>query len=355
VSGAAGAAYAGAELAKHTFHEPASAGSRCINCHMSDVNWRLLIRRRDHTYKPPVPEMTAAFGVPNACTTCHDDRSPEWAAGQMDAWWGNGARRKAVVSVADTMYRAGSGDTSTAPALARLSVDRAQNAFIRASAADFLTEFMLDARGARSDNAAVQSQTSFGSGNAVALRRAPTAFEITPALLNSLIGAASDPEAIVRAAAVRGLGAASDQPSVLSALSARLIDSSRVVRARTAEVLIAFGISQLPGTAGVALSRAQDDYAASLRTFPDVAANHAALAWLAAQRGRLHEAVEAADIALGVDPRLARPWVIKGVVHAREGKYAQAIGDWKKAQALEPSYPNLDRLIEEAEKLRKAG
>ena len=62
-----------------------SAGSRCISCHMSDVNWRLLIRRRDHTFQPPVPEITAAFGVPNACTTCHDDRSPEWAARQMDA------------------------------------------------------------------------------------------------------------------------------------------------------------------------------------------------------------------------------------------------------------------------------
>ena len=344
--------YSGPALAKHTFHEAESPGSRCINCHMSDVNWRLLIRRRDHTYKPPVPEMTAAFGVPNACTTCHDDRSPEWAAAQMDTWWGNAARRKAVVAVADTMYRAGSGDTSTAPELARLSVDRSQNAFIRASAADFLAEFMLAARGGPPDPAAVQSQTSFGYGTAAAPRRDKAPLEVTPALLNSMIGAASDPEAIVRAAAVRGLGSASDQPNLLSPLSARLVDVSRVVRARTAEVLLAFGISQLPGVAGAALNRAQDDYAESLRTFPDVAANHAALAWLEAQRGRLREAVEAADNALAVDPRLARAWVIKGVVHARAGNYADAIADWKKAQALEPSYPNIGKLIEEAERLK---
>ncbi len=320
---------------------------------MSDVNWRLLIRRRDHTYKPPVPEMTATFGVPNACTTCHDDRPPEWAAAQMDSWWGDGQRRKAVVAVADTMYRAGSGDTSTAPALARLSIDRAQNAFIRASAADFLAEFMVAARDGPPETGAVQSQTSFGYGDPAAPRRARAPLEITPVLLNSLIGAASDPEAIVRAAAVRGLGAASDQQRTLTPLTARLIDPSRVVRARTAEVLIAVGIAQLPGVAGVALARAQDDYATSLRTFPDLAGNHTAVAWLEAQRGRLREAIDAADLASHVDPRLARPWVIKGVVHARLGKYAEAIEAWKKAQALEPSYPNIETLIAEAEKLRK--
>jgi predicted CXXCH cytochrome family protein len=72
--------FTGAGLEAHTFHKPESAGSRCINCHMSDVNWRLLIRRRDHTFKPPVPEMTARYGVPNACTTCHDDKTPDGPA-----------------------------------------------------------------------------------------------------------------------------------------------------------------------------------------------------------------------------------------------------------------------------------
>ena len=68
---------------------------------MSDVrNWRLLIRRRDHTFQAPVPENTARFGVPNACTTCHDNRSPEWAATQMTAWWGDGDRRAKAASLA---------------------------------------------------------------------------------------------------------------------------------------------------------------------------------------------------------------------------------------------------------------
>ena len=62
------------DLEKHTHHAPDSQGSRCISCHMSDVNWRLLNRRLDHTFQPPVPEMTAKYGVPSACTTCHEDK-----------------------------------------------------------------------------------------------------------------------------------------------------------------------------------------------------------------------------------------------------------------------------------------
>jgi hypothetical protein len=103
---------------------------------MSDVNWRLFTRRLDHTFQPPVPEMTARYGVPNACTTCHEDRSPEWAGRQMDAWYGDTARRRAVVALGDTMYRAGAADVTVLPEVAKLTVDRSHGTLIRASAAN---------------------------------------------------------------------------------------------------------------------------------------------------------------------------------------------------------------------------
>ena len=55
---------ADAALARHSFRQAGSAGSRCVNCHMSDANWRLLTRRRDHTFQPPVPETTTGYGIP---------------------------------------------------------------------------------------------------------------------------------------------------------------------------------------------------------------------------------------------------------------------------------------------------
>ena len=123
-----------ADITSHTHHAADSQGSRCINCHMSDVNWRLITRRLDHTFEPPVPEMTASYGVPNPCTTCHEDKSPEWAASVMDRWYGNGPKRRATVKMADAMYRAGTGDVTVARRRRRAtpSIDRTARRCARA-------------------------------------------------------------------------------------------------------------------------------------------------------------------------------------------------------------------------------
>ncbi len=339
-------AYAGATLKQHTFHAPESEGSRCINCHMSDVNWRLLIRRRDHTFQAPVPENTAQFGVPNACTTCHDNRSPEWAATQMTAWWGDGERRARAASLADTMYRAGSGDATTLPALARLAVDRSQGMLVRASAAEFIAQLVSGTQ----QTSSAQSQTSFGGPSVRANTRPGARASVTPAIINSLIGAADDPEPIVRAAALQALGTIGDRERTLGPVLARLVDRARVVRVKAAEVLVSFGIVELPGAAGEVLKKAQDEYVVSLDTFPDVASNHAAKGWLEAERGNVVVARDALNKATAVEPNYAFPWVVKGVLLAREGKFTDAAEMWKKARSIEPSYPNIDQLNSEAEK-----
>jgi predicted CXXCH cytochrome family protein len=351
--------FTGPALEGHTFHKPDSAGSRCISCHMSDVNWRLLIRRRDHTFQPPVPENTAQFGIPNACTTCHDDRTPEWAAKQMTAWWGDNERRTQAVSLADTMYRAGSGDTTTLPGLAKLAVDRSQGFVVRASAADYIGRLVAESRtGHVVASALMQSQTSFAGGavaapstsQAAAARAAASPPEVTPAIVNALIGAASDPEAAVRASAIASLGSIGDRQRSLVPIVARLGDEARVVRVKAAEVLVSFGIFDLPGPAGEALKKAQDEYIVSLDTFPDTASNHAAKGWLESERGNVIAARDALNKATLVEPNYAFPWVVKGVLLAREGKFAEAVEMWKKARSIEPSYPNINQLIAEAEK-----
>ena len=348
--------FAGAGLEQHTFHKPDSAGSRCISCHMSDVNWRLLIRRRDHTFQPPVPENTAQFGVPNACTTCHDNRSPEWAAKQMDEWWGDGSRRAKSVGVAETMYRAGSGDVTVIPALAVLGVDRNEGLTIRASAVDYIGR-MLSAsrtRGVAGDGPQ-QSQTSFGSSSDLNRRLPSTGvIPIAPLTVNRLIGAASDPEPAVRAVAVRALGATGlREEKVLAVITARLTDDARIVRVRTAEVLLSYGIAEFPGRAGTLLSRAQEEYRTSLQSFPDRAANHTELGWLASELGDTAAANASLNDALAFSPHSARPYVLKGVLFARDGRFADAVEIWKKARSIEPSYPNIDQLIAEAEKRKQ--
>jgi tetratricopeptide (TPR) repeat protein len=318
---------------------------------MSDVNWRLLIRRRDHTFQAPVPEITSTFGVPNACTTCHDDKTPEWAGRYMDQWWGNGARRRAALAVADAMYRAGTGDATVLPELARLAVDRSQSMLIRASAVEFMEQFAAGTAGSVSADA--QTQTSFYSSTpSLKAPRLPSRgpVKLTPAQLNALIGAAADPEPVVRAHAVTALLTAGEKDRILAPLTARLMDPARVVRVRTAEGLLALGVVELPGAAGALLAKAQDEYAAALGEFTDVADNHSALGWLLAERGRHGEALAALENAIKLQPNVARPYVIKGVIAAREGRFGEAAGLWRKAKSLDSAYPNIDQLIAEAEK-----
>ena len=175
--------------------------------------------------------------------------------------------------------------------------------------------------------------------------------EVTPAIVNALIGAAADPEP--DRARRGGEGARHDRRSRARA-GAGARAPGRSARAscapRPPRCSSSFGIVELPGAAGEALRKAQDEYIVSLDMFPDVASNHAAKGWLEAERGNVIVARDALNKATAVEPNYAFPWVVKGVLLAREGKFAEAVEMWKKARSIEPSYPNIDQLIAEAEK-----
>jgi predicted CXXCH cytochrome family protein len=312
----------------HTHHAPDSPGSRCIECHMSDVNWRLITRRRDHTFQAPVPELTSRYGVPNACTTCHEDKSPEWAASTMDRWYGNKERRLATLAMSDAIYTAAAGDASALSDIARLASDRSHGMLIRASAAEFAGQLIVKAGAA---------------GEAGRPRDA--------AVINALIGAANDPEPTVRAAAITSLGSVVDDRTT-AVIAAHLTDAARLVRVRAAEALMDRGLVRLDGAVGAALDRAQSEWTDSLRTFNDSARDQATLGWLEASRGRTPEATDALTNAIALDPAAARPHVFLGVVAARAGRYDEALKQFTTARTLAPDYPNLSRLIEEVQKRR---
>jgi predicted CXXCH cytochrome family protein len=309
----------GPGIAAHTHHAPDSPGSRCIECHMSDVNWRLLNRRRDHTFAPPVPEMTAAYGAPNACTTCHDNRTPEWAGGVMDRWYGDGRRRQAALATADVMYQAGVGDPAAIPGLAAIAVNAGVGAVLRASAADFL------------------STLSPKSSQAV---------------LGPLIKASADPEPIVRAAAIGAIGALGDRRAV-PALVPRLSDRARAVRAAAVTAMLQMGVTSLEGPTGVVLSRAQDEYAAGRRTFQDSAPDHTMLGWLQATRGRSNEAEQELAAAIKLDPANPRPFLIRGIMLAQQSKFDEALEALKTARRLAPKDESIPSLISEIERRAK--
>ena len=204
----------------------------------------------------------------------------------MDAWWGDRQRRQRSLTLATTMYTAGTGDPAALPGLASLAVDRTEGAVVRASALEYIGRLagarVIDAARCRArPRPNARSARRRGRRHA----RGPRGAEGARA---RLFGAASDPEPMVRAAAVRTLGTLDQRDErVLAVLTARLVDEARVVRARAAESLLALDVVTAPARVGEALGRAQLELAESLRSFPEsrAPAGHPGVAARAARRG----------------------------------------------------------------------
>ena len=315
---------------------------------MSDVNWRLLMRRRDHTFQSPVP---GDDGGLRRAERLHDlpRRQDARVGGRTDGRLVGRRRRggRRASSLATTMYAAGTGDATTVPALATLAVDRSQGAVIRASALEYIAR-LAGARGARRVARGQPDVDRARPSGASARARATGSVE--PRVFGALLGAASDPEPMVRADAVRTLGALDQRDErVLAVLMARVVDETRVVRARAAESLLALDVVTAPGRAGEALARAQQDLADEPAR-RSRSRRRCRRRWPGCTRSvaRTPRPSRAVAAALALDPSAARPYVIRGVLAARAGRFADAIASWKAARDRDPATPNIDRMIDEA-------
>lgn len=79
---------AAASIEAHTQHKPGSTGSACIACHMPKIATEGVPGAfvRSHTFKFITPAMTDDYKMPNACTSCHADKSTTWATNAMRKW-----------------------------------------------------------------------------------------------------------------------------------------------------------------------------------------------------------------------------------------------------------------------------
>lgn len=87
----------------HTHHPAASAGSRCVSCHMPylqhpEVGNALRFARSDHTIPIPRPAFDAQLGIQNACARCHADRNTAALEAQVNQWYGTIKPHPALVT-----------------------------------------------------------------------------------------------------------------------------------------------------------------------------------------------------------------------------------------------------------------
>ena len=75
-------------LSDHTHHDPLSAGSRCIECHMPKTGENSVAgEARNHTFDFISPAESIKSGAPNSCNGCHADKTPQWALAQATKWY----------------------------------------------------------------------------------------------------------------------------------------------------------------------------------------------------------------------------------------------------------------------------
>ena len=73
----------------HTKHKADSKGSSCIECHMPKVakhTGKSPVTVRTHLFGFIYPSETKKYGVPNACNSCHKDKSIEWSEKHLKQW-----------------------------------------------------------------------------------------------------------------------------------------------------------------------------------------------------------------------------------------------------------------------------
>ena len=83
----AGGGHAGAQSCA-SCHPAESKGVDCVACHAPTTTYMVVDPRHDHSFRVPRPDLTVKLGVPNACTGCHGDKPAQWAAEQVQKWYG---------------------------------------------------------------------------------------------------------------------------------------------------------------------------------------------------------------------------------------------------------------------------
>lgn len=123
---------------EHHHHEPRSAGGYCVDCHMPASTYMVVDPRRDHSLRPPRPDLTVALGTPNACGSCHADESAEWAAERVAEWFPQGRSGEFHYAEAIAAGRRYSADRL--PKLRRVVDDDSVPGIVRATAVALLAE-----------------------------------------------------------------------------------------------------------------------------------------------------------------------------------------------------------------------
>ena len=288
----------------HTFHPEGSPGAACPACHMPERTYMGIDARHDHAFQVPRPDLAAATGAPDACTACHSDRDPAWAAAAIAGWYPEGRQTRPHFAPVFAAARRDPGPN--VPELLAIAEDPATSGIVRATALE-LAGFAAD----------------------------PAAVDRSAALL-------SDPDPLVRAAAAGSLGALPPADR-LARLTPALTDPVRSVRVAAARALL--DAQPMPGTAsGAALTAAMRDWQAALSTRMDFPETNLQIAGVGLTMRNWSLALDGFREAVALDPQLVDGWSMIVQILAALNRPPEAQAALAEALAANPGDPALTQL-----------
>ncbi len=324
------------DLPAHHRHQQASAGARCVACHMPSTTYMVVDPRHDHSMRVPRPDLSARMGTPNACNACHQDRPAQWAAQAIRAWLGRAP--EGFQSFAEGFDAWARYSPSAGGQLLGLVEDREQPAIVRASA---LARLARDPRPALVDVAA----RALNDADELVRRAAVDVLSAADALTRAryLPRMTRDPVRAVRIAAARALAAvpAQNMPAdTRGAIAAALEEyvAAQMYNADRPEAHLNLGaLYQELGQ----WDRAEAAYRTASDLHPAAVQAHIGLAELFRARGDETRVQEVLQQALRMHPQSAPVHHVLGLSHARLRQRRQALEHLAAAARLgagEPRY-----------------
>jgi len=272
--------------ASHSRHRADGAAGQCIRCHMPMTEFALM-RRTDHSMRPPSPAATIAFKSPNACNLCHTDKTPEWADRAVRKWHKRDYQRR-LLDQAKLVEAARKGDWSKLPAMLEYIGSQGHDEIFATSLVRLLA-------------------------NCPDERKWPV-----------LRTALNDSSPLVRSAAASELKGNLEDPGSREALIQATGDPRRLVRIRAAGALAEYPTDLMPGTSRPGVQAALEELKQALESRPDDWASQFNLGNLYLELNQPERARSSFERATRLRPDTLMPWVNLSITCARLGDSAAA-------------------------------
>ena len=315
----------------HHLHAPGSAGAQCVACHMPARTYMQVDPRRDHSLRVPRPDLTAQYGVPNACNGCHADKSAAWAAAAIGQ--AHDPQRQGYQHFAGALASARSGAPGTLRQLLALAADTTSPGIARATAVAALGIYPGASILPALRDAAASTDPLLRSAAMDALLSFPPQQRAALAL-----PLAADDTLDVRVKAGRALAAVPDpllsaeQRALRERLFAEYV-ASELSQAERPEAH--FNLGSVYAERG-ATAQAEQEFHAALRLDPGFVPAYANFSDLYRALGREDQAAAILDQGLRAVPDDATLLHLSGLQHIRAGDRTTALELLRKAALQAP-------------------